>query len=150
MMKALKLIAVLSPGPGFAGPGTGSAGGEATEGLELVDEALDHMALVVEMPVVGHDTGAARMRRDHRVGTEGCDRGADALGIVRRVGDHLLGRLAVEQRFGLGGVVRLARGEDRAHQLAERVDERVEPAAQAAPRTAKRLIGPVFFAPAAC
>jgi len=146
----LKLIAVLSPGPGFAGPGTGSAGGEATEGLELVDEALDHMALVVEMPVVGHDTGAARMRRDHRVGTEGCERVSDAAGVVRRIGDHVLGRLAVEQRLRLGGVVRLARGEDDAHQLAERVDQQVEPAAQAAARTPKRLITPVFLAPAAC
>jgi len=146
----LKLMAVLSPGPGFAGPGTGSAGGEAAEGLELVDEAFDHVTLVVEMAVVDDDAGAARMRRDHRVGAEGRDRGADAVGVVRRVGDHLLGHLAVEQRQGLRGVVRLAGGEDHANELAERVDEPVEPAAQAAARTANRLITPVFFAPAAC
>lgn len=126
------------------------AGGEAAEVLELAGEALDHMALVVEMAVVGDDAGPARMRRDHRFGAEGRDRGADAIGVVGGIGDHVLGRLALEQGLSLRGVVRLARGEGDADELAEGVDEPVELAAQAAARTAKRLITPVFFAPAAC
>jgi len=63
------------------------------------------------MPVAGDDTGAARMGRDHRHGVHGLDRGADAVGVAGRLSDHGLGCLAVEQRLGLAGVVRLARGE---------------------------------------
>jgi hypothetical protein len=137
------------------------AGGDAAEMLEFVDEAFDHVALAVEMPVVADDTRPGRVRRDHGFRAKCGDGGADAVGIVGLVGDHVLGPLAFEQRLGLRGVlwgagspqprrVRLAGREDEPDELAERVDEQMDFAAQAAPRAANRLITKVFFEPAAC
>lgn len=49
-----------------SGDGLLAAQGDATETLELVEEAFDLMALLVEAPVDGRFGGSARVRFDLR------------------------------------------------------------------------------------
>jgi hypothetical protein len=131
-------------------PGLVVTRGDTPEMLELADEALDDVALFVEMPVVGDGLGTTGVRRDDGEGADFGDGLADAVGVVRLVGDDVLGTLAVEQGLGLRGVVHLTCGEDDADELAQGVDQQVQLAAQPATRAANRLRIRAPFAPALC
>jgi len=62
----------------------------------------------------------------------------------------MIGGLAVEQALGRGRVVHLTGGQDHTDQLAERIGEQVELAAQPAARAANRLSVEAPLPPAAC
>jgi hypothetical protein len=62
----------------------------------------------------------------------------------------MIGGLAVEQALGRGRVVHLTGGRDHTDQLAERIGEQVELAAQPAARAANRLSVEAPLPPAAC
>jgi hypothetical protein len=133
-----------------AGGGLVVTGGDASEMLDTVDEALDQVAFLVEVLVVGDRLSPARIWRDHGGGAELDDGRPDAIGIVSLVSDDVLAGLAIEQGLGLGRIMGLAGGQDDPDQLADGVDEEMQLAAQAAARAANRLSVRAPFAPAAC
>ena len=115
-----------------------AAQGDAAETLEPVEEALDLVALLVELPVDGRLDGAARIGLDLRAGPEIIgDEGAQGSRIVGGIGDDVSDTLqAGQERFCLRAVAVLARGRVDADWQAERVDNRVQLGGQAAARAA--------------
>ncbi len=84
---------------------------DAPKMLDLVDEALDEMAFLVEFLVVRRNVISEGPGRDHRLGAKG-EKGSEPLGIIGLVGDDMIGRETVDQRLGLCAVMGLARRED--------------------------------------
>jgi hypothetical protein len=125
------------------------AGEDAPVGLHEAEQVLDLVALLVELPVGRALVDAAGSGRDHRQGSLGGDRLQDGVRVVGLVGDHRLGREAVEQRQGLRGVALLPGGQAEGQRVAEAVGERVQLAGEAAARAAERWLACAFFAPAA-
>ena len=126
-------------------------GGDASEVLEFVEEALDEVALAVESGIDGPLglSGAlggnvrAAARRGHQI--------EDGAGVVAAVGDKIAARReAVEQSRHRGAVVGLARSEDDAHREAMGVHHGIDLGAQSSTRTANGVIRAPFFPPAAC
>ena len=93
--------------------------------LDLVNEALDEMALLIKVLVVRDRLFAESSGWDHGLGAKGevCPEPFD---VVCLVGNDVLGREAIDQRLGLRAVVRLAGREDKAQRIAERVDGEVD------------------------
>ena len=121
--------------------------------LELVEEALDEVALFVQLGVVGPGVDAVALGRDHWLGAPGNDVGEQLVGIVGLVGQDVLGFEALDQLAGSDQVVFLARTAQKARWLAACVGGDVDLGAQAAARAAQTLgIRPPFLrrAPAAC
>jgi hypothetical protein len=117
------------------------ARGDGTELFEFAEEILDQMALFVEFAIEftrrqavwsGRDDGGFASRRqrveDSAIGIEGaiCD---------QQVGGHMR-----QQRISPGQVVRLSRGQQQAQRIAERVNQRMDLAAQTAAAAAKCLV----------
>jgi hypothetical protein len=107
--------------------------------LDLVDEALDQMALLVEVLVVRNRLRACGVGGDHGPAALCDHRGAEPIGVKGGVADHELGFKARNQCLGLGRLVGLARREAQAHRIAERIDGDVQLGRQAAARTPDRL-----------
>jgi hypothetical protein len=111
--------------------------------FDLVDEALDQVALLIEVLVVRNGLRAGAARRNDGLGANVCDGGAKAIGVKAHVGEQVFERKAADQALSLADVVDLACGQDEADRIAEGIDADVDLRAQAAARTTDRLI----FAP---
>lgn len=125
-------------------------GCDASELLELVEEAFDAIALLVEGAVIAVLVSALRHGRDDRDGIE--DGIVQSVGIVGTVGQHMVGLQAVDQGLGLADVAALSGRADKTHSVAERFDGGMELGGQAAFGPAQALgIRPPFSlrAPAA-
>lgn len=127
------------------------AHGDAAELLELVEEALDQVALSVDL-VVDHASQAdIALRGDVGGCAGGLDRGDDRAGEVAAIGDHVVGqRHAFDQgRKGrlVGG---LARREQQTDRQAVAIHDGVDLGAQSATRTTDGVIRAPFLPPAAC
>lgn len=121
--------------------------------LELVEEALDAIALLVEVVVVGSRTGAVLSWRDDDLGAGGRNPFDQVVRVVALVGDGYLGGEAVDEFMREGDVVALSGRADQAERQAEGLGGRVDLGAQAAARPAQALgIRPplTLRAPAAC
>src|SRR5436305_424566 len=118
--------------------------------LDLVEEALDQIAVLVDVVVVGDGLRPRSGRGNDSRGTRLCDAGAKPIGVVALVGQEMFERDAADQVLGLEDVVHLAAGQDETNGIAKRVDARTDLGAQAATRTSDRLIFAPPFAPAAC
>jgi hypothetical protein len=117
--------------------------------LHEAEQDLDLVALLIEVPVGRALIEAGGSGRDHRQGAGGRDGRQDRVGVVGLVGEHRLGREAVEQGQGLRGVALLAGGQAEGERVAEAVGDRVQLGREAAARAAERLPTFAFFAPAA-
>ncbi len=127
------------------------AGRDASEVLELVEEAFDVVALAVQvmgyralLPAIplGRDVGARAM-----VGNAF----EDGAGVAVAVGDGVPGRLKAVKEGRHGSLVGgLARGEREAARQAKAVDDDVDFGAQPASRASDGVIRTPFFPPAAC
>ena len=127
------------------------AGGDTPELLELVEEALDMVALAIE----GLGPTEALLAADHvgnvGDGTASLDVTSQAIGVIGLVGDDdgAVSKIG-EERFGAGQVVCLSGRDQELERPALAVDPRVdfrgEPAA-ASPHTA---ISTLFLTPEAC
>ena len=126
------------------------AGGDPAEVLELVDEAFDDMAFLIEMPIVDGRLAAGGMRRNHDRRAEPGGGAADGGAVIGAVGDDVPSRLTGEQGLGAGRLVGLAAGELEPDELAQRIDQQMQLAAQPAAGAADRLIATPLLAPAAC
>lgn len=93
-----------------SGDGLLAAQGDATETLELVEEAFDLMAFLVEAPVDGRFGGSARISLDLRGGAKVVDdKGAQGIGVISGIGDDVADALQTnQQRLGLGTIALLA------------------------------------------
>src|ERR1700722_20404430 len=133
-------------------PGSSSCG-DAAELFELVEEALDDVALLVELGVIGTLEGAVPLGRNNRLGVALCDLGAQVIGVVALVGDRDVRGEALNQLVRESDVVALAWRADQAHRVSQRIAGGVDFGAQAAAGATKALgIRPPFCrqAPAAC
>jgi hypothetical protein len=127
------------------------SGCDAAEVLELVEEALDEVALAIEAlgeaglpPSVsfGGDVGRRALFLDVR---------ANAVGVVGLVGqDNDAGSEAVEQLVGDLAVVRLSSRQADPDREPLRVDDDVDLGRKAAPASTETRIWTPFFAVAAC
>ena len=129
------------------------SGGDATELFELVEEALDDVALLVEVGVVGTLDLAVSFRRDDGRRSGLNDALDEMVGVIALVGNGRAGVEAVDKIMGKGNVVALAGSADQTDRIAKRIAGGMDFGAQATPRPAQALgIRPPFSlrAPAAC
>ena len=101
--------------------------GNAAEALELVEEALDLMALLVEPPVDRGCDGAAGIGLDLRGGPEIVgDKGTQRIGVVGGIGDDVTNASqAGQEGLGLRTVAMLPRRRVDADRQTDRIDDRV-------------------------
>jgi hypothetical protein len=129
------------------------SGGDTAELFELVEEALDDVALLVEIDVVGTLDLAVSFRRDDDL-CAGLGHPVDEMvGIIALVGDGRARDEAVDKIMRKGDVIALPRSPDQADRIAQRIAGSVDFGAQPAARPAQALgIRPPFAlrAPAAC
>ena len=127
------------------------ARGDPAEVFDLVEEALDKVALAVEFGVDRALDLAASLGRDMRLGAVAGDHLDDGLGVVAAVGDGVSCRCEpVEQRWDAGLVRGLAGADQEAQRQAASVNHGVDLGAQSATRTANGVIRAPLFPPAAC
>lgn len=109
------------------------AAGDAAEVFDLVDEALDHMALFVEVLVVGDRLSAGGVGGDHGDAALLGHSGAEVVAVIGGIGDQEVGREIRDQRLGLAHLMLLARGQHDAQGVAERIDRDVQLRTQTTP-----------------
>ncbi len=127
------------------------AGRDASEVLELVEEAFDEIALAVEIMGCGALLPAIPLGRD--VGARAMVGNAfeDGAGVAVAVGDGVPGRLKAVKEGRHGSLVRgLARGDHEAARPAKAVDDDMDFGAQPASRASDGVVRTPFFPPAAC
>lgn len=128
------------------------SGCDASELLELVEEAFDAIAFFIDSAVVAVLVSALRHGRDDRDGTGIEDGIVQSIGVVGTVGEDMGGLQAVDQGLGLADIAVLSGRADETHGVAERFDGGMELGGQAALRPTQALgISPPFSlrAPAA-
>ena len=127
------------------------AGGDPTEVLELVEEALDEVAVPVELAVDDASDTDVALGGNVGSGAGGLDQCDDGAGEVATVGDDIAGKRHVfnERRQGclVGG---LAGRQQQADRQTPTVDDGVDLGAQSPTRAADGVIRAPLFPPAAC
>src|SRR5271166_4474123 len=127
------------------------AGGESAVLLELVEEALDEIALTVEGEIGFARLAAIGFRGDDGRDATLLERLDQRVGVIALIGENGFGLDLVEQRHRLCDIGRLARRERQRHGVAERIDDGVDLGRQSATGSADGLIFAFFFlAPALC
>jgi len=98
--------------------------GDASEMLELVEEALDQVTVAVELGIDRpHDLHIA-LRRDVGGGAAGCEQIDDGAGAVAAVGDGIArGPQAIDEGRQRGLVGRLAGRQDQSNREAIAIDD---------------------------
>ena len=124
--------------------------GDAAKMLDLVEEALDQIAVLVDVLVVRDGLRSRSGRGNDGGGTSVCDAGAKPIGVIAFVGQEMFEGNTADQVLGLEDVVHLAARQDEANRIAKPIHARADLGAQAAARTPDRLIFAPPFAPAAC
>ena len=125
--------------------------GYAAEVLELVEEALDEVALALEREIAGAEALAVGLGRDHRGDAPLGQAVDEPIGVEGLVADQSGGVGRLGQRFCACQIMRLARREHQFDGIAQGIDERVDFGGQSAARAADGLrFAPFFRAPALC
>jgi hypothetical protein len=135
---------------GETGVGLVVASGDPAELLEPLEEVFDQATPFVHLGVVRDRRFAVRLRRNHGQGASVIESGAQGVLVERLVGDESIKIDARYQRLDPDAVVPLARQQDEARQIAQRIDERDDLGGQPAARPADGLILSPPFAPAPC
>ena len=133
-----------------AGVGLVVASGDAAELLEALEEVLDQMAPLVDLGVVRDGRRAICLRWDDGSGAAVVQDGAQRVVVERLVGNECFEIHPGDQRRDADAVVTLAGKQDKARQVAQRVDERDDLGGQSAARLADGLILSPPFAPVPC
>jgi hypothetical protein len=127
------------------------AGGDAPELLQLVEEALDLVAVAVERLAPAEALLAVRCVGNIRDGALRSDQRPNAVGVVALVGDDDGTPLeTLEQRLRAGGVVVLSRRDQQPDRPALRVDPRVDLRGEASATSPNTTNSTLFFTPEAC
>jgi hypothetical protein len=109
---------------GEAGVGLVVASGDPAELLEPLEEVFDQVTPFVHLGVVRDRRFAVRLRRNDGQGASFIERGAQGVLVERLVGDESIKIDARYKRLDPDAVVPLARQQDEARQIAQRIDER--------------------------
>ena len=123
---------------------------DASEVLELVEEALDAVAPPVGVVIVGDERLSGWVARDDDSGACGRDEGAQGIAVVGLVGDDGAGAEPFEQGRRGRDVAGLSRGEDEAQRSPLAVGQRVDLGGQTSSGTPQSLIAVPPFPVAAC
>ena len=100
--------------------------------LDFVDETFNQMPFFVEMGIIITQFLTFGSRRDHHFGFILFDDKSDKIvGIIAFVGNQSLKIKVDDQRFGLGDVVALPCGQNKAHWIAQTIDTDVNFGAEA-------------------
>ncbi len=127
------------------------AGRDASEVLELVEEAFDVVALAVQVMGCGAPLPAVPLGRDVGARAMVGNELEDGAGVAAAVSDGVPGRLKAVKQGQHGSLVGgLARGEREAARQARAVDDDVDFGAQPASRASDGVVRTPFFPPAAC
>ena len=127
------------------------AGGDSSEVLQLVEEALDEIAQAVDGMVDRSLVLTIALGGDMRLRSMLGDEIDDVLGVVAAIGDGIARRFqAVEQSWYGGLIGSLARRQDEPDRQAVGIDDSVDLGAQSSTRTADGVIRTPFFPPPAC
>jgi hypothetical protein len=127
------------------------SGGDTSEVLQLVEQALDEVAPSVEGVVDRALLPSVALGRDVRPGAVFGDQIEDGLGVIAAVGDGIGGRIEAVEQDGHGGFVgRLTRGQDEPDRQAVGIGDGVDLRAQSSTRPTDGVIRAPFFPPAAC
>ena len=125
---------------GEAGIGFLVACGHSTELFEVSEEIFDQMAPAIPMKVAVDDLGPIRFWRDDSDGAAFVQRGAQPIDIEGYVGQQRVEVDILDQWLDADTVMTLARHQDEAHKIAQRIDQRHDLGCQAAARPADGLI----------
>ncbi len=88
--------------------------GDTAKVLNLVDEELDEVTLLIEIPIVRNGAGTAGVRGNDGGHIAVREPSAKVIGIESLVTEKVFGRQAVNQGFGFGRLVHLSSGEKQA------------------------------------
>jgi hypothetical protein len=124
--------------------------GDPAELLEPLEEVFDQVTPFVHLGVVRDRRFAVRLRRNDGQGASFIESGAQGVLVERLVGDESIKIDARYKRLDPDAIVPLARQQDEARQIAQRIDERDDLGRQPAARPADGLILSPPFAPAPC
>src|SRR5436190_17635301 len=108
--------------------------------LELVEAALDAVALAVEHLVVPNGSLAAAVRRDHRLHASGLDRVEDGVAVIGFVGDDGVALDALQHGLGGLALVHLAAGQAETQRPAKRVGKQMDLGRQSTSGTPQSLV----------
>ena len=126
------------------------AGGDAASMFELIEEALDEIALAVEDLAVASRHSAAAGCRNASANAALAQDVSEPVGVVGLVGDQAaMDGYHVEQAAGGAEIVCLAGGQGQADRQAASIDHRMDFGRQTAARPADRFVA-VFLGAAAC
>jgi len=127
------------------------AGGDAAHVLELVEEALDEVALPVSLEIDGADHPHIALAGDVGGGSTRGEEFDDRASAVPAIGDRLAsGAQAIDQARQGGLVGSLTGCQQQPNRQAHRVHDSMDFGAQSPTRTANGVILAPFFPPAAC
>lgn len=127
------------------------AGGDASEVLEAVEEALDHVALAIELGIDRADDTDIALAGDVGGCAGGLDSLADWAAEVTAIGDYIAAQAQRPDQFGRRGLVGgLACGEHEADRQAASVDDGVDLGGQSPTGATDGVIRAPFLPPAAC
>ena len=128
------------------------AGGDSAELFDLGEEVLDQVARFIEVAIVIPGPSAICPRRDHGRLAGGGQRRDDAfVGVESLVSDQRVSLHRWQEVIGPDQIMGLPAGQEKAHGIAQRIDQGVDFGAQPAARAPDRLALAGFFgAPALC
>jgi hypothetical protein len=118
--------------------------------LELVEEALDEIALAVDAAVDRSVDEPLAGRGDMGFGAGGSDQVEQAVGVIATIGHDVAASQAGQQIGRRLQVVGLAGGQHQADRQAVLIDDGIDLGAQSSTRAADGVIRAPFFPPAAC
>lgn len=123
---------------------------DAPKVLDARKEALDQIAVSVEMTIETALVSSIGTGRDHGLRASGLDHGNEMIGVVALVRNDSLNRQALD---GLGGTIDvgdLAGRENDPQRIAKGIDRDMQFGRQSAPRATDVLTAGFFWAPAEC
>src|SRR6185312_10609707 len=124
--------------------------GDAPELLESAEEALDEVAVFIEVTIIGTLSQTMTARRNHRLCASSFNGVDERIGIVALVSDDALRLNPLDEGRRFGHVGHLPGGQTQAQGIAQGFDRRMNFSAQPTPATSDGLIACFFGAPVAC
>ena len=94
--------------------------------LDLVEEALDQIAVFVERGIEGSPLRGCGSARDNGLGTAGGDGSHGTPTVIALVGQDMICPQPIEQSLDLGDVVALSASQDEAHRVAQSIGRGVD------------------------
>lgn len=126
-------------------------GCDASEVLQLVEEAFDQIALTVEFGGDWALDHPGPLRRDMRSAADGSDQVEYGSGVIAAIGDEIAIWSEALDELGNGSMVGGVAGRQRDSQRqALAVDDRIDLGTQSSTRAAEGVIRAPFLPPAAC